>query len=186
VSDESLTTVLKKHFNKLRPGAKIEDVLRDDGSRGIIDLLLAREIPHGDGIKEFLVVELKRPNQPINLEVKNQLESDGLAVAGDERFDPMRPRWTFIAISNEITDDARRTVQQTSLPRGFFHAETNVRMGLAQWSEIIHSCHTRLKLFRESLGSAATAGSGVELLRAKYAEYLPNALKAEPDATSSI
>ncbi len=177
-SDESLTTVLKAQLPKLRSGVKIADVVRDDGRRAIIDMLLGQEVPQGHKIrKEYLVVELKRPSQKVDLDVKAQIESYALAVARDERFDKQNTIWTFLAVSNEISEDARQSVMQPSLPKGFFHVGANMKIGLVEWNEILNSCRTRLELYREKLGYEATANSGVELLRKRYEEFLPSSMK---------
>jgi hypothetical protein len=179
-SDESLTTVLKGHLGKLRPGVRIDQVVRDDGRRAIIDLLLGQDVPQGHKVKkEYLVVELKRPSEIIDLTVKGQIESYALAVARDERFDKANTHWTFIAVSNDISDDALETVTQEHLPRGFFHMKGNIRIGLARWGDILNTCRTRLQLFREKLGYEATASSGLDLLRERYDDFLPDSMKAK-------
>jgi hypothetical protein len=180
-SDESLTTVLEASLSKLRPALtgkkkpKIEPVKRDDGRTGVIDLMLAREVPHAyQGWREFLVVELKRPVEKISLDVKAQIESYALAVASDSRFDQKNTRWTFLAVSREMTPDAARTVKQKDKPIGYFFNEENVRVGLATWSEIIHAAKCRLEFFQQRLNYQATCDHGIELLHRKYSEYVPS------------
>lgn len=85
--DRSLVT--PKHLTKLRPSEKKprkpKAVLRDDGSQAVIDLLLGREVPaYAKTRREYLVVELKRPSQKIDLAMKSQIESYAMAVAADE------------------------------------------------------------------------------------------------------
>jgi hypothetical protein len=185
-SDENLNTVLWKHLAKLRPGEKRKkkqrDVLLDDGSQGVIDLLLGREIPaYAKTRREYLVVELKRPSQKIDLDVKSQIESYALAVAADERFDKANTHWTFLAISNEMTDEAARTVRQQGKAFGFFHDEPNLRIGLTTWSEILGASRARLEAFRTKLEYTATRDQGIALLHNKYAQYLPASMKQEQD-----
>ncbi|SKC93227.1 ATP-binding protein [Paraburkholderia hospita] len=178
-SDENLNTVLRKHIAKLRPkekGRKRKEapVVRDDGTQAVIDLMLAREIPaYAQPRREFLVVELKRPSQKIDLEVYAQIQSYALAVASDERFDMKNTSWTFIAISNEMTPEAARTVRQQGKPYGFFHQEDNLRIGLATWAEVLGASRARLEAFRSKLDYTATTDQGVALLHSKYARYLP-------------
>lgn len=178
-SDENLNTVLRKHVEKLRPTpkgkrAKAAPVLRDDGSQAVIDLLLAREVPaYAQARREFLVVELKRPSQKIDLEVHAQIQSYALAVASDERFDTKNTHWTFLAVSNEMTPEAARTVRQKGKAYGFFHEEDNLRIGLVTWAELLGACRARLEAFRSKLDYAATVDQGVALLHSKYAQYLP-------------
>lgn len=185
-SDENLNTVLHKHLAKLRPGAKQsrkqKAVIRDDGSQGIIDLLLGREVPaYATMRREYLVIELKRPSQKIDLEVKGQIESYAMAVATDERFDKHHTHWTFLAVSNEITEEAARSVRQQGKAFGFFHDEPNLRIGLATWGEILGASRARLEAFRKKLDYTATKDQGVALLHTKYSQYLPESLRKKAD-----
>jgi hypothetical protein len=179
-SDENLNTVLRKYIEKLRPSVKrgkkaAEAVTRDDGKQGVIDLMLARELPqYGRTRKEYLVVELKRPSQQIDLTVKAQIESYALAVMKDERFHATNTHWTFIAVSNEMTEEAAETVKQVDKPVGFFLNGTNYRVGLVTWAEIIQASQTRLEVFRSKLDYVATMDQGVALLHARYKKYLPS------------
>ncbi|MCK9388754.1 MAG: ATP-binding protein [Sulfuritalea sp.] len=186
-SDENLNTVLRKHLDRLRPPAKGKKrkeapVLRDDGSQAVIDLLLAREVPaYAQTRREFLVVELKRPSQKIDLIVHGQIQSYALAVASDERFDTKNTHWTFLAISNEMTPEAARTVRQKGKAFGFFLEEDNLRIGLTTWAEVLGACRARLEAFREKLDYAATVDQGVALLHNKYAQYLPSSFSQRSD-----
>lgn len=182
-SDEGLTTVLRSEMGLLRDSKDSDDnpldtlVVRDDGSKAVIDLLLAREIPQNfSGKREFLVVELKRPSKKVDLKVKGQIESYALTVAANEQFDKRNTHWTFIAVSNEITQQAEDTINQPGLPQGFFYDKNNVRIGLASWATIIQQCQTRYELFRKKLNYQATRSEGVKLLRKRYERYLPDAL----------
>jgi len=193
-SEVNLTNLLKKHMHLLRPeekrtkGKKKEKspkVLLDDGSDGRIDLMVAREIPaYGRNKKEYLVVELKRPSQKINLDIKNQIEAYALALVRDEQIDFKNTTWTFIAVSNEITPDAAESLTQTDKPVGFFMDKETYRVGLATWAEIIQASRSRLELFKENLGKGADVASGIKLLNAKYQKYIPDCLKvldSDPD-----
>lgn len=176
-SDENLNTVLRKHIDKLQPDAKSSrkkvSISRDDGSQAVIDLLLAREVAtYAQTKRDYLVVELKRPSQRIDLKVKAQIESYGLAVANDERFDKKNTYWTFLAVSNEMTPEAARTINQQDKPYGFFHIDSNIKIGLATWSEILGGSRIRLEAFRTKLNYTATRDHGIAQLHSKYKQYL--------------
>ncbi len=182
-SDQNLNTVLRKHLAELRPELKKkrkkeEPVLRDDGSEAVIDMMLARELAaYGQTRREFLVVELKRPSQRIDLAVQAQIQSYALAVARDERFDTRNTHWTFLAVSNEMTPEAELTVRQKDKPYGFFFERDNMRIGLATWSEILNASRARLEAFRRKLDYEATMDHGVAILHSKYQQYLPASFK---------
>lgn len=183
-SDENLTTVLKKHINRLRPNVRQEKkpkpVQRDDGSEAVIDLLLGREIPaYASTRRQFLVVELKRPSQPINLEVKAQIESYAIAVARDERFDKTNSYWSFLAISNEMTEEAEITITQQGKAYGLFQDNPHLKIGLATWSEILGASRARLEAFRTKLNYTATTDQGIAFLHERYSQYLPEVLHTE-------
>lgn len=179
-SDENLNTVLHKHLATLRPEltrgkGKQKAVVRDDGTQAVIDMMLAREVPaYAQTRREFLVVELKRPSQKIDLDVHRQILGYAMAVAGDERFDTQNTHWTFLAVSNEMTPDALRTIRQEGKPYGFFHHEQNIKVGLATWAEVLGASRARLEAFRTRLDYTATRDQGVALLHRKYAQYLPD------------
>jgi hypothetical protein len=180
-SDENLTTVLKKHLNRLRPNVRQEKkpkpVQRDDGSEAVIDLLLGREVPaYASTRRQYLVVELKRPSQPINLEVKAQIESYAIAVARDERFDKTNSYWSFLAISNEMTEEAEITITQQGKAYGLFQDNPHLKIGLATWSQILGASRARLEAFRTKLNYTATTDQGIAFLHERYSQYLPEVL----------
>lgn len=94
----------------------------------------------------------------------------------EERFDKNKTHWTFIAVSNDISEDAETTVNQSHLPRGYFLVKDNFKVGLMTWAEVLLQCRTRLELFRDKLGYTATTDDGVALLKERYAKYLPSVL----------
>jgi hypothetical protein len=83
VDDESLTEVLKKHLELQSREVEIDvPVLRQDGKRGIVDLMLSKNVAKlGDEEREHLVVELKRPDVAIDADVATQIEKYAFAVA---------------------------------------------------------------------------------------------------------
>ena len=59
-----------------------------------------------DHERKHLIVELKRPSQPINEEVLSQVKKYAKAVAADDRFIASGVEWDFVAVSNSFTRDA--------------------------------------------------------------------------------
>ncbi len=79
-SDKGLTDVLNKHLKLLGRETSTTPVIREDGSQGVIDLMLSRLIPQNYGDRrEHLVIELKRPKQPITHDIAGQVFDHGLA-----------------------------------------------------------------------------------------------------------
>src|SRR3954447_23547183 len=94
-------------------------VTREDGSRGIVDLMFSRNIQlAGSEDREHLVVELKRPDVKIDSEVAAQIESYAFAVADDERFRSVPAKWVFWAVSSDVDHVVARKVSQKDRARG--------------------------------------------------------------------
>ena len=180
VSDKSLTEVLRKHLSLLGRDAQIQDpVLRDDGTVGIVDLMLSRRIPQPRAEeREHLVIELKRPKQPIDSTIVNQIREYAFAVADDERFKDTQTRWVFWAISNEVTESARRQGRQRNKPEGLVHddEEGRIFIWVKSWAQVIESCRGRLEFFQEQLQYFADDDSAIEYLRKIHEQYLPKVL----------
>ena len=180
VDDDSLTEVLKRHNHFL--GKETDDlapVLREDGTKGIVDLMLSKRIPHSSGdIREHLVIELKRPSKVIDNAVLDQVESYAFAVAGDERFKDTNTKWVFWAVSNEINDTARRKANQADRPAGLYYEdkEQKITIWVKTWGQIIEGCEARLKFYREKLEYYADKSSALELLKKNHAKHLPQHL----------
>jgi hypothetical protein len=129
IDDQSLTEVLNKHLKLLGrepTGEKLAGVTRDDGSIGIVDLMLSRLIKQPKAeCREHLVIELKRPIQPIDDTVAHQIRSYAYAVADDERFRDTKTNWVFWAISNEITGAIRKQSTQRGREEGILDEDSD-------------------------------------------------------------
>jgi hypothetical protein len=182
VSDKSLTEVLRKHIHLLgREPEKLETVLRDDDSVGIVDLMLSRRIPQPKAEeREHLVIELKRPKQSVDSTVVDQITSYAFAVANDERFKDTKTRWVFWAISNEVGDSVRWRAKQRNRPEGLLHddEEGRVFIWVKSWGQVIEECRGRLEFFQEQLQYSADDATALEYLRKIHEQYLPKVLVA--------
>ena len=61
--------------------------------------MLSKSVEVRPGHKDFLVVELKRPNKKIDNDVIGQIMGYAQAVNNDERFHKSNCKWKFIAVS---------------------------------------------------------------------------------------
>jgi histidine kinase/DNA gyrase B/HSP90-like ATPase len=187
VDDQSLTEVLKVHCEGL--GIEVLDsspVLREDGSRGIVDLMLTRAIPQPRAQnREHLVVELKRPNVSIGQTELGQVTSYAEAVARDERFRHTNTSWEFWAVSNELSDTVVRLTHQANRPEGLYAEwpEDRTRIWVKSWGQILRECEGRLRFFQERLEYRADRAGAVEYLREMHAKYLPESLAASANST---
>ena len=181
VSDQSLNEVLAKHRHILGHEAlrEEEEVLRLDGSRGIVDLMLTRTIPQPRADEhEHLIVELKAPTQPINAKVITQAKSYAFAVAEDERFLGTSTRWNFWAVSNRLSSDARHDTKQRNRPEGLVYESDDGRIQVwaKSWSQIIDAAKARMAFFQQQFAYEATRDSAVALLRRLHSDRIPDIL----------
>jgi hypothetical protein len=129
-NEETLNEVLRKFRDKiLKPLDDDLPVTLEDGATGRIDLMLARSVPQPKADEhEHLVVELKRPAKKICTKVLGQIEDYAIAVAKDERFRDTKTKWVFWAISNEMTEEARRKAHQRGRPEGLVYDDEELRI----------------------------------------------------------
>lgn len=176
VDDQSLTEVLKKHLLAIGSDTVVDmPVKRVDGRRGIVDLMLTRNIPcQRQNELEHLVIELKRPTVKIGASELTQVESYAFAVAQDERFNGVDTRWTFWIISNDMDDHARRKAKQANMQQGLVHQSDDKRINIwaKTWSEVLGSNRHRLKLFQQSLEINADRDGSLTFLKETYANIL--------------
>lgn len=177
LDDQSLTELLKKHRKELGDEVDIVDeVRREDGSIGIVDLVLGRRIPTPRGEdREHLIVELKRPMHTLNDDSLGQVKSYAFAVAEDERFKDAHTRWSFWLIGNDMSSSVHRQANQKNGLPGCAHddRDANMRIWVKTWGELLCDCEGRLKFFQEQLQFRADREDSLAYLRKEYEKYLP-------------
>ncbi len=177
VDDQSLTEVLRKHLKAKGEDIAIDEpVNRENGSTGIIDLMLSRRIPRPRAEeRQHLVVEIKRPKQKIDGKASAQIEDYAFAISSDERFKDVQTWWTFWALSNDITSNVRKKAKQQNRPEGmiFIDDEGKMAIWVKTWSQVINDCRARLNFFQEKLEYIANNETALEYLKKEYEKYLP-------------
>jgi hypothetical protein len=181
-NDESLTAVLKAHRKLLHDEHVIDDepVRREDGSVGIIDLMLSRTVPQQENRLQHLIVELKRPSIKVGPDEITQIKSYAFAVAKDERFAGVDVSWEFWVVSNELTEYAKLEANQDGREPGVVHQSGNVCVWVKPWAELIQAAEYRLKFVQRALNYQPSTQQALTYLRQAHARYLPDALAAEP------
>src|ERR1035437_9123413 len=133
--------------------------------------------PARPGEYDYLIGELKRPTKKIDAEVVTQVKAYASAVATDERFSDVPARWTFMAISNELDDFAKRDANQRGRPKGqvYDDAELNITVWVKTWAEVINNARARLTFVNKQLAYQATNDSAKAYLKKTHAKFIPNA-----------
>lgn len=182
--ERSLTEVLRQHLHLLgRDDFVSSPTLRDDGSSGRVDMMLSRLVPQTrPEDREHLVVELKRPSQCIDSKIASQIESYAFAVMDDERFRDTGTKWTFFAISNDMSDNVRKKVRQAGRAEGILYEDEGgkIKVWVKTWGQLIESSRARLTFFADRLGYAADDESALAYLRKTHEQYLPTCLAEQP------
>lgn len=209
-NDESLNNVLRKHVKDVLFDIDLDaPVLRPDGSTGVVDIGLSNlppeeQIVESDVViskilerqpsegRHHLVIELKRPSQPVTSAVIGQTKSYAFAVAADDRFQNVKTNWTFWALSTRMDKYAQLEAQMEGQPRGVVYqskadAERNYNMTVwaKSWSEIIEQCSGRLRFFQERLNYNASQSSGKLFLLNTYPKFVPTFEKDTNDSTDA-
>lgn len=183
VDDQSLNQVLKAHLSRLKEGRhdleglvadEVDDspVLRSDGRKGIVDIMLSKSQRTLDGRLEHLILELKRPSVKIDLEVLGQAFSYAVAIAKDSRFEHTNTNWVFWAVSNEMTEDGKEAVSEPGRPFGLYKKGENYEVWAMTWAQIIEACLNRMIFFKQQLDFTPNSDESIKFLREKYAKYL--------------
>ena len=176
-SEERLEEVLQIHLDKL--GKREDDpepVRLSDGKSGRVDVMLHKVIQPRPGEFDYLIVELKRPSKKIDAEVVTQVKKYAGAVATDERFRDIPARWTFMAISNELDDFAKRDANQRGRPKGqvYDDADLNITVWVKTWAEVINNARARLAFVNKQLAYQANNESARAYLKKTHAKFIPN------------
>lgn len=174
-SEKTLEEVLQLHLGQLRTKEEGEPVLREGGKAGRVDLMFSRVVQPRPDERDHLVVELKRPLQPINSKILTQVESYALAVAQDPRFLKEKTRWRFMVISNEMDEHARRKATQKDRRRGliFDDGELKIEVWAFEWTEILAKARARLQFINESLRYEADRETSRGYLERAHAKFIP-------------
>jgi hypothetical protein len=174
-SEKKLEEVLTQHLGKLRTGVVIDPVLREGGKQGRVDLMFSRIVQPRHDERDHLVVELKRPSQPINSKIISQVESYALAVAQDPRFLKDKTRWRFVVVSNSMDDHAKRKATQKERRRGlvFDDGDLNVQVWAFEWTDIIANARARLQFINESLSYEANRETSNNYLLKVHQKFIP-------------
>jgi len=185
VSDKSLDAVLDRHLNELERDVRAPTpVRREDGSVGIVDLMLSRARREHDRL-QHLVVELKAPAVRARAKELAQIKSYAQAVADDPQFRDNRVDWDFWLITTDMDPSVRMEARQKDRPPGCvvdYQVEgVHIRVWVRTWSEIIDECRDRMRFFQERLEHDPDMEQAIEYLNSAHQlGIIPEPLRATP------
>jgi hypothetical protein len=191
VDDQGLKTLLEQHINILNrqvlSGTDAEVFDLDRRTR-VLDLMIHRRIPQTiENCHEHLVIELKAPTCVINQEEIEQIKKYAYKVYDDVRFDKATTRWKFLLIGNKLGSYAEHDVANDGKERGHIKSLNGGRFNIYvhEWSSILANAKWRYEFFRDKLEYQASTADGMEYLKRKHSEYLPD-LGSDNDNDSRV
>ena len=179
-SDQGLTKALAEHIKILGRDdpSPSGEALDAEGHRRILDLMLARSVPHARREHEHLVVELKAPRVVIGDTEITQIKNYARAVARDPRFDRLQVQWDFVIVSTDLDEAAKADASQTGRERGLVWEQEGIRVWARSWAEVIDEAEYRLNFVKERLGYAPSDELGLDYLRRAHAQFVPDSLRS--------
>lgn len=174
-SELRLDEVLQKHLAKLgnrQDEVDPESSLDSDSLR--VDLMLHKAIQVRPGEFDYLVVELKRPSQKIDLDVLTQVKKYATAVKNDERFSGVRVNWTFLAVSTDLDQHAKSETNQRNRAPGIAWDDEGIVILAKSWADVINDARTKLTFFSEQLAFKADRDGAKEYLQKAHARFIPD------------
>lgn len=177
VSDKSLDAVLRAHLRILgRDVMHPEPVRREDGTMGIVDMMLSLARVEND-VRRHLVVELKAPRVRLGQTEVAQIKSYAEAVMGDPQFTSDQVRWDFWLVSTEMDDVVKRDANQPDKPAGQLADWGNAKIWARTWAEIVGECERRLHYYRERLDHDPDPEHAVDYLNRTHGDRVPPILR---------
>lgn len=177
VDDISLKNVLKAYLKDHLEREDFEEVVEseDNGDlQTIPDVCLWQQYSLGKRGKENLVIELKKPTVDAGIKEKGQIEGYAARVANDARFPKDKTRWKFYLITKEIKPELEPLINQKHRKYGHVSEGDNFDVYVLRWGDIITDAKLRHEFIKEKLNiSLQDNNEGLEYLRTKYKEYLP-------------
>lgn len=142
----------------------------------IPDLCLYQQYLYGRQDEyENLVIELKRPKEKLNEDHLAQIKKYARAVSNDSLFDKEKTRWTFYLIGTDYNEAVENECNQPDRKYGNVFIAKNYNIWVKRWGDIIQEAKGRLEFVKKQMDfSIKSNEEGLEYLRKKYREYLPD------------
>lgn len=183
VDDVNLKNVLKAYFEELgRPD--FEEVIEGgDNSQlnDIPDICLWKQYNLGQaGYHRNLVIELKRPNKTITTKEIEQIKKYARVVSADTRFPKEKTSWVFILLAAGLNQDAEFECKQKNRKFGHVHEDEGIDVFVIRWGDLLNEAEARHQFLKDKINLNMTESEdGIELLRKKYAQFLPETITEE-------
>ncbi|WP_114751868.1 ATP-binding protein [Pleomorphovibrio marinus] len=181
VEDVNLKNVLKSHLQLLGRDdfQAVLDEKDNAGLKDIPDICLYKQFPRGkSGYFENFVLELKRPSKKSGITELDQVKRYAQAISTDGRFDMKKNEWTVILLVTDMDGTLEFEYEQDGKPLGEIIKKKNLTVLVKKWIDVLSDAEARYQYLKEKLNySISHDEEGIKLLKARYAEYLPEEIQ---------
>jgi hypothetical protein len=179
--DITLKNVLKAYLKDSLGRDDFEEIIEEKDNSDlhtIPDVCLWQQYSLGSAGKENLIIELKKPSKDAGFQEKTQIESYATKVANDSRFPKDKTRWKFLLLTKGIKDEIKPILEQKNRKYGHVTEGDNFDVYILPWGHILSEARTRHEFIRDKLNLNLIGNEhGLEYLKTKYKEYLPEEFK---------
>lgn len=179
--DVTLKNVLKAYIKDSIGREDFEEVINSEDNtelRTIPDVCLWQQFSMGTAGKENLIIELKKPDKDAGFTEKSQIESYATKVSNDPRFPKDKTKWKFLLITKDIKPEIEPLLKQKNRKYGHVSEGENFDVYVLPWGHILSEARTRHEFIRDKLNlNLKDNEQGLDYLKTKYKEYLPEEFK---------
>ncbi len=182
VSDKSVKTVLKRHYNLLGIEEDPEIVIKNvKGISDIPDIVLSQtKAGHHAGSYHHLVVELKRPKDPVSLVNLDQIKKYARTISKDSQFDAEKTEWKFVIVNTKFSADVNAEVTQLDRDTGLILNQEGYKVWALKWSQILQPLRQSLEYLKNKIEFEGPGEDSFNYLKEKY----PHLFNAEASVAS--
>ncbi len=178
--DISLKNVLTEYLKHIGRDDFEETVNEGDNTdlSLIPDVCLWKQYNDGaPGCFNNLVLELKKPNVDAGMIEYSQIQQYANLVSKDQRFPKEKTKWKFYLLTRDIKPDFEPQLSQQNREFGHIFSSDHVDVHVLTWGRIINKARTKYKYLQDKLNLTIQDNEdGLNFLRSKYKEYLPETL----------
>lgn len=150
--EAGLSKIMQRVSLELTGKKSNRKVTTPEGGIGRGDVFVGREVPSQNHLRrEFLLIELKRPNLTIGTKETDQLEKYVNAIRAQPDFTHTDTVWNFYLVTGDYDDTVRERITQTGRPVGLLLEKPTHQVWVKSWGEIIRECEARLHFISEKL-----------------------------------
>lgn len=152
LAEVGLTRIMDRVSEDLQEKTQKRKVRKMNGGVGRADCFLGRSVPQPDqAIREYIVVELKRPSLQIGRAELDQLEDYVISLKSQPDFINTKTIWNFYLITGDFDESISERVRQKGRAAGLFLENENSQVWVKTWAELIRDCESRLHFIQEKL-----------------------------------